>query len=527
MKKIICELCESMEFIKENGMFVCQGCGTKYTAEEVRGMMREVEGGAAPVMPAGNPNQQLDNILMLATNAFSASNNEETEKYCNRAIELDATCYKAWFLKGKAAGWSSTIRNPRIVEAAHSFKQAVDFAPDEEKESLTEEAVEELKRLGLACISLRKNRFSQYPNKEELNGFASDVEPLIEGLIILLDKQNDAEVAKAESLLAACVGDLASLKFLGIKNKAVAAGVPKEYFTQITDMMTDAAVAGFNKTTRDYNNDNRPMPNDFRKCLNEVDNCIILLTIVQASDDDGDKNVKRYNNIIKMFEFSINMTAYADYGSSYRSWSLTDSAKKSRRETISGYKKSIKEIENKAKEKAAEERRKAEEEKKARIVAYWEAHADEKAALDAEKKELEDKKAKLSAEITEQDKLIKAAREIAQEDKKVDVPSEAERDKLVNQIKELENRRLGLGLFSSKQKKQISEEIASLEGRISILSDKIKEEKNARNAEADKKADKKEAPAKAKKEELQDQLNAANKRISAIDAALTKDPEEK
>ena len=31
MKKIVCELCDGTEFVKEGGMFVCQGCGTKYT----------------------------------------------------------------------------------------------------------------------------------------------------------------------------------------------------------------------------------------------------------------------------------------------------------------------------------------------------------------------------------------------------------------------------------------------------------------------------------------------------------------
>lgn len=525
MKKIVCELCEGTEFTKDGGMFVCQGCGTKYTAEEARGMMREVEGGAAPVggVPMGNPNQQqLDNILMLATNAFSASNNEETEKYCNRAIELDATCYKAWFLKGKAAGWSSTIQNPRIAEAAHSFKQAVDFAPDDEKESLTEEAAEELKRLGLACISLRKNRFSKYPDKEELNGFVSDIEPLIEGLIILLSKQNDAAVAKANSaasLLAALGGNIASIKFIGIKSKAVAAGVPKEYFAQIADMMADAAVAGFNKSSREYNNENRPMERDFKKCMNEIDNCISLIGIaIDASDDDGDDDIERYKNRIKMQEYVINMTCYGDYSSYSRGVSLTDEAKRSRRKNISDWKDKIKEVENKAKEKAEEERKKAEEEKKARIAAYWEAHADEKAALDAEKKELEDKKTKLNAEIAEQDKLIKAA----EDDKKATVPSEAETDKIKSQIKELESRRAKLGLFAGKEKKQIGEEIASLDGRVNALKGKIEEEKKARDAEADKKA----APAKAKKDELQNQVNTANKRISAIDAALTKDPEE-
>lgn len=52
MKKIVCELCECMEFTKEGGMFICNSCGTKYTAEEARGMMREME-GAAPAIVGG------------------------------------------------------------------------------------------------------------------------------------------------------------------------------------------------------------------------------------------------------------------------------------------------------------------------------------------------------------------------------------------------------------------------------------------------------------------------------------------
>ncbi len=516
MKKIVCELCESTEFIKDSGIFVCQGCGTKYTAEEARGMMREVEGGAAPagvpVMPVGNPNQQqLDNILMLATNAFSAGNNEETEKYCNKAIELDATCYKAWLLKGKAAGWSSTIQNPKITEAAHAFKQAVDFAPDEEKESLMEEAKEELMRLGLACISLHKQRFSKYPNEEELNGLVSDLDPLIEGLVVLLSKQVEDS---GEWLLGGILtgANNATMKFIGMKKKAEAAGVPKKFFSQIADMMSDAAVGGYNTATNKFENDDHPMENDFRKCLKSINNCVTLLDLaINASEDDDEDDISRYKNMIIMQEYAINMTCYNDYSSSYRSMGLTSKSKAHREGLISGYSKEIKEIEKKAEEKA-------EEEKQARIKAYWEAHADEKKALDAEKKELEDKKAKLNADIAEQDMLIDAA----EAEKRATVPSEAETEEIKRQINELENRRSKLGLFARKEKNQIGEEIASLDGRVNALKCKIEEEKKAQNAEADQKA----SPAKAKKEELQSKLNPVIKRISTIDTILTKDPEE-
>ena len=524
MKKIVCDLCECTEFTKEGGFFICQGCGTKYSLEEAKSMMKEVEGSApastgTPVasVPVGNPNQQqIDNILLLASNAYSASNNEETEKYCNRAIELDATCYKAWMLKGKAAGWQSTLQNPRIAEAAQAFKQAVDFAPDDEKEGLTEEAVEELKRLGLACISLRQKRFSQYPDNEELNGFISDLKPLINGLVILLSK--GVEVAQADVLASLFSGiNNALIQFIGMKQKAEAAGVPKEFFSQIAVMMGNAAIEGFKTTSKKYNSENRPMQNDFKKTMNEVDNCIMLLGMANtASDGDDDDDISRNDSKIQMEEFCINMTAYADYSSSYRSWSLTDASKKARRDRIANYKKNSQEIRDKANAKAEEERKKAEEEKQARIAAYWEAHADEKADLEAKKKEHEAECDKLTTEIADIDGQIKAATPSG------NVPSEDEDNKLKDQIKDLENQRAKLGMFAGKQKKQIGEEIASLNGRRDTLKTKIEEEKKARQAEADAKV----APLKAKKDELSAELDKTKKKISAIEAEFTKDPEE-
>lgn len=522
MKKIVCELCEGTDFVKDGGMFVCQGCGTKYTAEEARGMMREVD-GAVPIVgdvstPIGNPNQhQIDNLLLLATNAFSANNNEETEKYCNKVIEYDAMCYKAWFLKAKAVGWSSTIKNPRIAEAAHSFKQAVDFAPDDEKESLTEEAVEELERLGLACVALRQKRFSQYPDKEELNGFLSDIEVLVDGLVVLLSK--GAEVAVSNeimSILGPLGQSIASVKFIGLKMKALNAGVPKDYFSKIAVMMGNAAIEGYKTTTNKYNSDDRPMQNDFKKTLTEVDNCIMLLDIASdASDDDDADDISRIESKIAMTEYTINMAAYADYSSSYKDWMLADSSKQGRRKNIEGYKKKIQEIKDKAKAKAEEERKKAEEEKQARIKAYWEAHADEKVKLDAERKELSDKKSRLSTEIADLTKQIDAVQPTE------NVPSEDESNKVKAQIKELENQKAGLGFFAGKEKKRIGEEIASLQGRVDSLKSKIEEERNARSAETDKKV----APLKAKKDELEKQVSAVDKRLSAVEAELTKDPE--
>ena len=500
MKKIVCDLCDSTEFVKEGGMFICQGCGTKYSLEEAKSMMREVEGSApvsagAPVaaVPMGNPNQQqIDNILVLATTAYEAQNYAEAENYCNQAVVLDAMCYKAWNLKGKAVGWQSKIDNLRIEEAAHSFCKAIDFAPEEEKEELKNQAVEELKKLGLALISLRKNRFGGSPDSKELAGFKSDRKVMIDSLLVLLSHGN-------------------------------AVGMPEGYLDQIAVMMHDAAVAALNMAQAAWRKVEHPSTKDLTTYLDWNGNiCTLLRDSISASDADDEADIIRYRTLNRALEDPIGKSSYkrewVSYASEYRWFTdkcLADDAVANRKKEVQRNNEKIAAIEKSVREKKEAERKKAEEEKQARIKAYWEAHAEEKAALEGEQKELEAKKEKLAAEIAGLDAEIKAL------DPKGAVPSEAEDEKLRDQIRDLENQRSKLGMFVGKQKKQITEEIASLNGRRDSLKSKIEDEKKARQAEADKKM----APLKEKRAELQSQLDAATKRINAIVNELTKDPE--
>ena len=38
MKALTCEMCGSTNLLKDNGVFVCQSCGTKYSVEEAKKM---------------------------------------------------------------------------------------------------------------------------------------------------------------------------------------------------------------------------------------------------------------------------------------------------------------------------------------------------------------------------------------------------------------------------------------------------------------------------------------------------------
>ena len=41
MKALVCEMCGSNDLVKQEGVFVCQSCGCKYSVEEAKKMMVE------------------------------------------------------------------------------------------------------------------------------------------------------------------------------------------------------------------------------------------------------------------------------------------------------------------------------------------------------------------------------------------------------------------------------------------------------------------------------------------------------
>ena len=42
MKQIVCEVCGSNDLVKEDGCFICQYCGAKYSPEEAKRLIVEV-----------------------------------------------------------------------------------------------------------------------------------------------------------------------------------------------------------------------------------------------------------------------------------------------------------------------------------------------------------------------------------------------------------------------------------------------------------------------------------------------------
>lgn len=147
MKKLVCELCGSNALTKDGDFFVCDFCRTKYTLDQAKKLMVE---GTVEV----DRRRELPNLLTLAKAALDGGNPGEAYDYANRALEIDAESSEAWLLKGKAAGWSSTILNFRVSEMIGSFVKAESFAEIEDRDSLRKDCAKVLHDVAIAVHNL-------------------------------------------------------------------------------------------------------------------------------------------------------------------------------------------------------------------------------------------------------------------------------------------------------------------------------------------------------------------------------------
>lgn len=106
MKQIVCEVCGSNDLVKEDGCFICQYCGAKYSTEEAKRLMVEINGK----VDVSGSKVTVDNTSFVerslenARRAKAKEDWEECEKYYNMVEQYEPTNIEAIFYSsyGKA-----------------------------------------------------------------------------------------------------------------------------------------------------------------------------------------------------------------------------------------------------------------------------------------------------------------------------------------------------------------------------------------------------------------------------------------
>ncbi len=86
MKAIVCEMCGSNEIVKQDGMYVCQHCNTKYSVEEAKKLMVTIDNSS-----------KIDNLLTVAKNAQKDGNYKQAGKYYDLVLQEDPNNWEAAF----------------------------------------------------------------------------------------------------------------------------------------------------------------------------------------------------------------------------------------------------------------------------------------------------------------------------------------------------------------------------------------------------------------------------------------------
>ena len=92
MKAMVCEMCQSNDLIKQDGMYVCQYCGMKYAPEEAKKLLVEVSG----TVKVDN-SDAIEKYFELARQSRHDNNSSDAAKYYSLIKESNPTNWEAYF----------------------------------------------------------------------------------------------------------------------------------------------------------------------------------------------------------------------------------------------------------------------------------------------------------------------------------------------------------------------------------------------------------------------------------------------
>lgn len=173
MKALVCELCGGNDFVKAGDFFVCQSCGTKYTAEDAKKMMIEGTVDVRGTVKVDN-SDFVEKFLMNARRAKQKEDWEETEKYYNMVEQNDPTNIEAIFYSCYGKAKSSLIDSDIFKREAafNTLQKCISIIDDNfllEKEEDNKAIVEQISNdiIGMAC--------SNYVYNQRKNGYGIEL----------------------------------------------------------------------------------------------------------------------------------------------------------------------------------------------------------------------------------------------------------------------------------------------------------------------------------------------------------------
>lgn len=528
MKRLICEMCGGTDLMKQDGVFVCQACGCKYSVEEARKMMVEGTVEVQGVVQISNT-AQISNLMNMAKSAFDSKNYAKAEEFCNQIIAMDDKNYEAWKLKGEAISYQISTKNQRILEAYNCIMTSYRVLSDEDKEAKKHEIISSLKTCMEGEVVFWLEQFEKgRPTKATFarakNAYFDAYKKMEAAFdeIGLTDEKEKYLISFDNFFIIECSSICSSAW-----KTTVGYNYYRDYFSTYgsTWIVNNFHNIDFRK------DDYRPSKEILLTFMDETDLLIALeeFAATRVNYETYPKVIETIYSNIAFFHQRIKESHYfkLDWGSAsawdssnrlgWRRAGLSESAVKIREQEISKCNMRKQTVIN---EIAAKKAEKEKEERKKRIEMYWEEHTEEKQKLDGEISKIKEKISKLNAQISDiENKNASKLNELNNERERK-LPCEEQVDKQRDVIRDLENRKNECGLFKGKEKKAIQSRIDNEE------TPKLGELRKQAEIEKKKHQDKVDAEInvlKSEGKELRDEVALLQKQCDEINAELTKD----
>ena len=155
MKPLTCDLCGSNDIIKQNGLFVCQYCGTKYSVEEARKMMGIVQ---------IDRTEELKNIVINADRAYQDKRYTEALQLYLDAAKIEPNNSHVQFFKALSSAMLGSMNDYRFSEVENQILRAVSLLSTEREEDSTyystcDNFIIEYNRVMLFTLNLYANNY--------------------------------------------------------------------------------------------------------------------------------------------------------------------------------------------------------------------------------------------------------------------------------------------------------------------------------------------------------------------------------
>lgn len=99
MKKLVCEVCGSMDILKQGDFFVCQSCGCKYQSDSVSTLLKEIGEAAIPVYDKAN--NEFENMLSKIRGDMKLDDRANALKDSKTIIKSYPDRWQSWFIRAQ------------------------------------------------------------------------------------------------------------------------------------------------------------------------------------------------------------------------------------------------------------------------------------------------------------------------------------------------------------------------------------------------------------------------------------------